>query len=71
MSEAVPQAEARTLKLTAPWRERVFPNNEWVLLVVILASAPFHHHGQETFLGSWNAFEITRLAVEIVCWRSP
>ncbi len=65
MSEAVPQAEARTLKLTAPWRERVFPNNEWVLLVVILAECAVFTLTGSNFLGSGNAFEITRLAVEI------
>ncbi|MDT5271462.1 MAG: rhamnose transport system substrate-binding protein rhaQ [Acidobacteriota bacterium] len=65
MSEAVPQTEARTLKLTAPWRERVFPNNEWVLLVVILAECAVFSLTGSNFLGSGNAFEITRLAVEI------
>jgi rhamnose transport system substrate-binding protein len=65
MSEAVPQTETRTLKLTAPWRERVFPNNEWVLLVVILAECAVFSLTGSNFLGSGNAFEITRLAVEI------
>jgi rhamnose transport system substrate-binding protein len=65
MSEAVPQTEARTLKLTAPWRERVFPNNEWVLLVVILAECAVFSLTGSNFLGGGNAFEITRLAVEI------
>ncbi|MBV9923424.1 MAG: substrate-binding domain-containing protein [Acidobacteria bacterium] len=59
------QAEARTLGLTAPWRERVFPNNEWVLLVVILAECTVFSLTGANFLGSGNAFEITRLAVEI------
>ncbi|MBV8857849.1 MAG: substrate-binding domain-containing protein [Acidobacteria bacterium] len=65
MSGAAPQAEARTLKLTAPWRERVFPNNEWVLLVVILFECVVFTITGSNFLGSGNAFEITRLAVEI------
>lgn len=65
MSEALPQPEARTLKLTAPWRERAFPNNEWVLLVVILAECAVFTVTGSNFLGSGNAFEITRLAVEI------
>lgn len=65
MSEALPQAEARTLRLTAPWRERVFPNNEWVLLVVILAECAVFAVTGSNFLGSGNAFEVTRLAVEI------
>ncbi|HEX7317334.1 MAG TPA: substrate-binding domain-containing protein [Pyrinomonadaceae bacterium] len=61
----MPQAEARALKLTAPWRERVFPNNEWVLLVVILFECAVFSLTGSNFLGSGNAFEITRLAVEI------
>ncbi|HEX8188620.1 MAG TPA: substrate-binding domain-containing protein [Pyrinomonadaceae bacterium] len=65
MSEALPQTEARELKLTAPWRERVFPNNEWVLLVVILAECAVFAVTGGNFLGGGNAFEITRLAVEI------
>jgi rhamnose transport system permease protein len=65
MSGAAPQAEARTLKLTAPWRERVFPNNEWVLLVVILFECVVFTITGSNFLGSGNAFEVTRLAVEI------
>src|SRR6201986_2771642 len=65
MSEALPQTEARTLKLTAPWRERAFPNNEWVLLVVILVEWAILSLSGSNFLGSGNAFEITPLAVEI------
>ena len=65
MSDTVPQAEARALKLTAPWRERAFPNNEWVLLVVILFECAVFSVTGNNFLGRGNAFEITRLAVEI------
>ncbi|MET0622123.1 MAG: substrate-binding domain-containing protein [Pyrinomonadaceae bacterium] len=65
MSEAVPQVEGRTLKLTAPWRERAFPNNEWVLIVVILAECAVFSVTGSNFLGRGNAFEVTRLAVEI------
>jgi len=65
MSEALPQPEAPTLKLTAPWRERVFPNNEWVLIVVILFECVVFTITGSNFLSSGNAFEITRLAVEI------
>ncbi|MET0649482.1 MAG: substrate-binding domain-containing protein [Pyrinomonadaceae bacterium] len=61
----MPQTEARALKLMAPWRERVFPNNEWVLLVVILFECAVFSITGSNFLSSGNAFEITRLAVEI------
>src|SRR5919205_3087202 len=65
MSSGMSQAETRALKLTAPWRERVFPNNEWVLLVVILAECAVFSVTGNNFLSRGNAFEITRLAVEI------
>ncbi len=67
MSQINPQSAIRNpqLLLTAPWRERVFPNNEWVLLVVILAECAIFTITGSNFLGSGNAFEITRLAVEI------
>ena len=65
MSAANPPTEVRELKLTAPWRERVFPNNEWVLLVVILFECAVFTFTGSNFLSSGNAFEITRLAVEI------
>ena len=34
--KSVSQPEIRELQLTPPWRERFFPNNEWVLLLVIV-----------------------------------
>jgi len=49
----------------APMRDRLFPNGEWVLLVVIaLECAVFGVTGRN-FLSAGNAFEITRLAVEV------
>ena len=65
MNPTMPRAEARSLKLTAPWRERVFPNNEWVLLVVILAECAVFSVTGSNFLSRGNAFEVTRLGVEI------
>ncbi|HET7377650.1 MAG TPA: ABC transporter permease, partial [Anaerolineae bacterium] len=53
------------LKLTAPWHARLFPNHEWVLLLVlILECAIFSVTGTNFFTAS-NAFEITRLSVEV------
>ena len=53
------------LKLTAPWHARVFPNHEWALvLVLILECAVFSVTGTNFFTGA-NAFEITRLSVEV------
>src|ERR1700704_2388338 len=53
-------AEAR-----APLRERLFPNNEWVLLVVIGVECLIFGLVGHNFATAGNAFEITRLSVEI------
>ena len=49
----------------APLVERLFPNNEWVLLIVILVECGFFALAGHNFATSGNAFEITRLSVEI------
>src|SRR3954454_17448434 len=53
-------AEAR-----APLGERLFPNNEWVPLGVILRECVVFGAAGHNFATTGNAFEITRLAVEI------
>src|SRR6059058_2647123 len=60
-----PQTETRVLQLTAPWRERFFPNNEWVLLLVIVIECAVFSVTGNNFLSASNAFEITRLSVEV------
>jgi rhamnose transport system permease protein len=52
-------------RLTAPWRERFFPNNEWVLLLVLVVECAIFQMTGNNFLSSANAFEVTRLAVEV------
>lgn len=64
MAESIPIAPA-TLKIEAPWRERAFPNNEWTLLVVLFIECVIFSLTGNNFLSSSNAFEITRLSVEI------
>ena len=49
----------------APLAERLFPNNEWVLLVVILVECLVFGMAGHNFATAGNAFEITRLGVEI------
>jgi rhamnose transport system permease protein len=49
----------------APIGERLFPNNEWVLLLVILVECIVFSLGGHNFATWGNAFEITRLSVEI------
>jgi rhamnose transport system permease protein len=57
---ALSPAEAR-----APLSERIFPNNEWVLLVVIVGECVIFGMAGHNFATADNAFEITRLSVEI------
>ncbi|HEX6624554.1 MAG TPA: ABC transporter permease, partial [Pyrinomonadaceae bacterium] len=64
MAESIPIAPT-TLKIEAPWRERLFPNNEWVLIVVLVVECAIFSVTGNNFLSSSNAFEITRLSVEI------
>ncbi len=45
--------------------QRLFPNNEWVLLVVILVECTIFGATGHNFATAGNAFEITRLSVEI------
>jgi rhamnose transport system permease protein len=49
----------------APWRERLFPNGEWVLLLVVLAECAVFAVTGRHFLSAGNAFEIARLSVEV------
>ncbi|HEX8774101.1 MAG TPA: substrate-binding domain-containing protein [Pyrinomonadaceae bacterium] len=64
MAESIPLAQP-TVKIEAPWRERLFPNNEWVLIVVLLVEGLIFSLTGNNFLSQSNAFEITRLSVEI------
>jgi rhamnose transport system permease protein len=48
-----------------PLRERLFPNGEWVLLAVLALECVIFGLTGRNFLGAANAFEITRLAVEV------
>src|SRR5215467_4756108 len=48
-----------------PWRERWFPNGEWVLLAgLVLEVAVFSALG-ENFFSLANLFEVLRLSVEL------
>ncbi|MBS1792735.1 MAG: substrate-binding domain-containing protein [Acidobacteria bacterium] len=47
------------------WRARLFPNNEWVLALVLVAECLIFSFTGNNFQTAGNAFEITRLSVEI------
>src|SRR5438552_2692374 len=53
------------LKTEQALSERLFPNNEWILLIVLIGECIVFSVTGNNFLTSGNAFEITRLAVEI------
>src|SRR6185295_4195601 len=63
--KSVSQPEVHELQLTPPWRERFFPNNEWVLLLAIIVECLIFSVTGNNFLSAANAFEITRLSVEM------
>ncbi len=53
------------LKVVAPWRDRLFPNHEWVLLLVLFVECAIFGLVGDNFLTTSNGFEITRLSVEV------
>jgi rhamnose transport system substrate-binding protein/rhamnose transport system permease protein len=61
----MPQSEVQTLEVTPSWRSRLFPNNEWVLLLVIIIECVIFSITGSNFPTAANAFEITRLSVEV------
>lgn len=64
MPDSVPLTQ-NSLKVEAPWRERLFPNNEWVLIAVLLLECAIFSLTGSNFFSTSNAFEITRLSVEV------
>src|SRR6266516_4023721 len=65
MNPAIPQPAISNPQVVAPWRERFFPNNEWVLIVVLFIECGIFSLTGENFFSASNAFEITRLSVEV------
>jgi rhamnose transport system permease protein len=59
------QSAITNLQLLAPLRARLFPNNEWTLIVALLIEVFIFSLTGNNFLTAANAFEITRLAVEV------
>src|SRR2546425_2629388 len=65
MNSEIAHPPIHDLQIEAPWHERLFPNNEWVLLLVILIEGSIFSVTGNNFLTAANAFEITRLSVEV------
>jgi rhamnose transport system permease protein len=65
MENILPHTPAEQLRTEPAWRERLFPNNEWVLLIVLIGECVIFGIAGDNFLTTGNAFEITRLSVEI------
>lgn len=61
MSQAIPHFALRTPPLFTRW----FPNNEWVLILVLLFECTIFSVTGNNFATATNAFEITRLSVEV------
>src|SRR5215813_11235617 len=53
------------LQVTPSWRQRFFPNNEWVLLLVVIFECVIFSITGNNFLTATDALEITRLSVEV------
>ena len=62
---AITQSTIQTLQLAPSWPRRLFPNNEWVLLLVIALGCVIFSITGNNFATAANAFEITRLGVEV------
>src|SRR5688572_5066379 len=56
---------APMLRTEPDWRERLFPNNEWALVLVLVTECVIFSLTGSNFLTASNAFEVTRLSVEI------
>jgi rhamnose transport system permease protein len=60
-----PSPAEPVVRTEAPLRERLFPNGEWVLLLLIAVECVLFGATGANFLTVANAMEITRLAVEV------
>lgn len=65
METVVPASKVRPPQSLPPWHERLFPNREWALLLVLLLEGVIFSVTGNNFLTTNNSFEIVRLSVEI------
>ena len=62
---ASPPPTEPALRTEPPLRERLFPNGEWVLLLVLALECGVFASTGRNFPTAANALEVTRLAVEV------
>ncbi len=60
-----PQSAIQNPQLLPPLRARIFPNQEWALLIALIVECAIFSVTGNNFLSSNNLFEIVRLSVEI------
>jgi rhamnose transport system permease protein len=65
MNESISQPASADLQLFPPVRNRLFPNNEWVLLLLLAIECGIFSLTGVNFATTSNAFEISRLSVEV------
>ena len=59
------QSAIGNLQLTPPLGQRLFPNKEWMLLIVLAVECVVFSVTGGNFMTPGNAFEVSRLAVEL------
>src|SRR6266700_6620933 len=64
MSNSISSASL-LIKTRKPWRDRLFPNYEWALLLVVLLECFIFSFTGNNFFTSMNAFGDVRSSVEI------
>jgi rhamnose transport system substrate-binding protein len=64
MADSLPLSR-NPIRTEAPLIERLFPNKEWMLLIVLAVECIVFSVTGSNFLTAGNAFEVTRLAVEL------
>ena len=64
MSQLAPPAPA-PFRTEASWRERLFPNHEWILLALLACESVIFVAIAHNFATVANAFEIIRLSVDL------
>ncbi len=65
MAASTPHSALRTPHSLPPLHARLFPNQEWTLLLVLLVECAIFSFTGNNFLSTNNGFEIVRLSVEI------